>query len=147
MRADVMGARRQSTGTTRTREHSYVRTSKVARYDGGISGSCPTDISLRHTENSNHGLVQKHLSTNTSTTLTMDQTTSGESEPIAQALPGTNERFLLQFLRLIILFITSPQRLILHRKRFVASFISSVALIAIAATSTTALAKAPYVKA
>lgn len=40
-----------------------------------------------------------------------------------------------------------PQRLILHRKRFVTGFISSVALIAIAATGTTALARAPQLKA
>ena len=81
-----------------------------------------------------------------SITLTTDQTTSGENEPTARTLPGTNERFLSQFLRLIILFNTSPQRTISRRKRFVASFVSTVALIAIAATSTTAIARAPYLQ-
>ena len=45
-----------------------------------------------------------------SITPTTDGTTSGESEPIAQTPPGTNERLFSQLLRLIILFITAPQR-------------------------------------
>ena len=47
---------------------------------------------------------------NCSITPTTDETTSGESEPIAQTPPGTNERLFSQLLRLIILFITAPQR-------------------------------------